>query len=187
MTSLPFPLKGSTLIMGPSNVGKTTLTATALRTWLDANGSDGVIVFEFGPEYEHGGRILGRRLSRFSDIPEGVWQGVLDAHAPRAAGATDAESVALAADNAARAADTIAAAPAHPTAVFVNDATIPFQHEHGDLDGFLAYCDRAGTVVMNAFDSDELGAGDPVSSRERAALSELEAWADRIVRLNPDE
>ena len=182
MSDLPFPLDGSALITGASNVGKTRLTARALDAWIQRNGTDGVVVFEFGPEFEHEGRILGRRLSRFGAIPDGVWQGVLDAYAPRAQGSTDAEALRLASDNAARAARIVEAAPDDPRAVFVNDATIPFQA--GDDPGLLTgYCDRAETAVLNALSSDELGTDDPVSRHERAALDAFRAWADRIVDL----
>lgn len=181
---LPFPLAGTTLVTGPSNVGKTRLTARALEAWVAAHGAAGVVVFEFGPEFEHEGRVLGRRLSRFTPIPDDAWEGVIEAHAPRAEGDTDAESVELAGDNARRAMRLLDAAPDAPAAVFVNDATIPFQHEHGDLDRFTDYCDRAETAVLNAFDSDELGTDDPVSRRERAALDALRAWVDRTIELD---
>lgn len=183
MTELPFPLEGSTLITGPSNVGKTRLTARAFRAWLETHGPGDVVVFEFGPEYEHEGRVLGRRLARFESIPDTVWYGVLDAHAPRAAGATADESIQLAADNARRAGTLLERAPQRPRVVFGNDATIPFQHETGDQAAFLAYCDQAECVVLNAFDSGELGTDDPVSRQERVALDTFREWADRVVTL----
>lgn len=183
MTDLPFALSGTTLITGPSNVGKTRLTARALDAWVERHGPDGVVVFEFGPEFEHEGRILGRQLSGFGALPDGVWQGVLDAHAPRAEGKTDEESGRLAAENAARARRIIESAPAGPRAVFVNDATIPFQHERGDPEHLIEYCAGSEVTVVNAFESDELGSDDQVSEREREALSVLRAWTDRVVRL----
>lgn len=186
MTDLPFPLEGTTLITGPSNVGKTRLTAHAVRAWLDRYGPEGVVVFEFGPEFEHEGRVLGRHLTWFEPVPETVWCGVLEAHAPRAAGATTDESVELAADNARRAAQLIEGAPRNPRVVFGNDVTIPFQHDAGDQRAFLAYCDQADCVVLNAFDSGELGTDDPVSRQERAALETFRAWADRTVTLSAD-
>lgn len=186
MTDLPFPLSGRTLITGPSNAGKTRLTARALDEWVAENGPDGVVVFEFGPEFEQDGRILGGHLERFGALPDGVWQGVLDAHAPRAEGTTAAESVRLAADNAARARQVFDAAPVDPRAVFVNDATIPFQHEDSDPDRLLEYCSGAAVAVLNAFESEELGSGDPVSRREREALTAFRAWTDRLVELGGD-
>jgi hypothetical protein len=179
----PVPLSGSTLVVGPSNAGKTRLTARALRRWVDTRGAEGVVVLEFGPEFERDGRVLGGRLSRFGPLPEGVWVGTLDAHAPRAEGATERETARLAEENAARARGVMAAAPPRPRAVFVNDATIPFQHERGDLERFVDYCDRAETAVLNAFESDELGTDDPVSRRERAVLVTLREWTDYVVRL----
>lgn len=98
MTGLPFPLTGSTLIVGPSQAGKTRLTARALEAWVDRHGTYDVVVLEFAPELERNGRTLGGRLDRFTTIPDGVWHGVLDAHAPRAEGANEAEAVALAKD-----------------------------------------------------------------------------------------
>lgn len=184
MTDLPFPLSGTTLVTGPSNVGKTRLTARAIDAWVERRGVDGVVVLDFGPEIEREGRVLGGRLSRFGALPDGVWQGILDAHAPRAEGANVEESVRLAEDNAVRARRLIEAAPTDPHAVFVNDATIPFQHERGVPGGLTEYCDRAETAVLNAFESDELGTDDPVSLRERAALSAFREWADRVVRLD---
>jgi hypothetical protein len=138
---------------------------------------------EFAPELERDGRLLGGRLDRFTPIPDGVWHGVLDAHAPRAEGADEADAVALAADNADGALEILDAAP-DPTAVFVNDATIPLQHEAVEVDTLVGYCDRARCAVLNAFESDELGTDDPVSCQERAALSELRSWADRTVELD---
>jgi hypothetical protein len=180
---LPFPLSGTTLIVGPSNVGKTRLTARALDAWVDARGADGVVVLDFAPEFERDGRVLGGRLSRFGPLPDGAWTGVLDTHAPRAEGETAAESVRLAGENADRARAAMEDLPDRPRAVFVNDATIAFQHERGAPERLTAYCDRAEAAVLNAFESDELGTDDPVSRRERAVLATLRAWADRVVRL----
>jgi len=174
------PDTGRTLVVGPSNVGKTTATAAALEAWLDDRGPDGVVVLDFAPEIERDGRILGGRLDRATTIPDAVWYGVLDAHAPRSEGTDDEAALALARDNADRARDLVADAPADPTAVFVNDATIPLQAD-GAIDPLREYCEGATLVVANAFESDELGTDDPVSRHERAALDGLRAWADRVV------
>lgn len=183
MTRLPSPLTGSTLIVGPSQAGKTRLTARTLEAWVDRHGTDDVVILEFAPELEHNGRILGGRLNRFTTIPDGVWHGVLDAHAPRAEGADETEVVTLAEDNAERAVEILEAAP-DPNAVFINDATIPLQHESVEVKQVTGYCDRATCAVLNAFDSDELGTDDPVSHQEWTALSELRSWADRTVELD---
>lgn len=185
-TDRPFPLAGRTLVVGPSNVGKTRLTARALAAWVDREGTDGVVVLEFGPEFEHDGRVLGGRLSRFGELPEGVWEGVLDAHAPRAQGTTEAESVQLAADNAVGAAELLESVPSDPRAVFVNDATIPFQHERGAPEQLLAYCADAELTVLNAFENREFDPDNRVSRQERRALDALEKWADRVVRLDEE-
>jgi glucose/arabinose dehydrogenase len=95
-------------------------------------------------------------------------------------------ALALARENAERAARILAAAPDDPGAVFVNDATIALQHEAGDVGRLTAYCDRADCAVLNAFESDELGTDDPVSRREREALAALHDWADRSVALEPE-
>jgi hypothetical protein len=180
----PFPLSGSTLIVGPSGVGKTTQTARALESWLDRYGPDGTVVFDFGPDIEREGRIVGARLDRYTTIPEGVWTGRFDAHAPRSEGATDSEMVAFARENAQAASGLVAAAPPEPQAVFVNDATIAFQHDAGDLDGLLAYAESAPCVVVNAFEGDDFGTDDPVSRREQEVLAVFREWANRTVELD---
>jgi hypothetical protein len=182
-TPLPSDLDGTVLVTGPSNVGKTRLTADALSRWLDARGPDGVVVLEFAPVIERDGRLLGGCLDRFTTVPDAVWHGVLDAHAPRAEGATDAEALGLASENARNARRLLDAAPSDPHAVFVNDATIPFQS--GDPPTALTdYCDRAAFAVLNAFESDELGTDDAVSRHERDALAALREWAGDHVRLD---
>lgn len=183
MADLPFPLDGTTLVVGPSNVGKTRLTARALDAWVTAYGTDGVVVLEFAPEVERDGVLLGGRLSRFTTIPDGVWTGVLEAHAPRSDGETVAETLELARENAAHANRLLDAAPDSPTAVFVNDATIPLQADADRTSRLTGYCDRATVAVCNAFESDELGTEDSVSRNERAALASLREWADRVVEL----
>jgi hypothetical protein len=184
----PVPLAGTTLIVGPPNVGKTRLTARALTAWLDREGPEGVAVFEFAPEVERDGRVLGGRLDRFVTPPPGVWRGVVDAHAPRATADSDEAAVELAADNARRAGAVFDAAPADPRAVFVNDATIPFQTPDAAPDRLLDYCVGAEAVVLNALDggvaspADGAAGSDPVSDAERAALTTLREHADRVVR-----
>jgi hypothetical protein len=197
----PFPLTGTTLVLGPSNVGKTTRTARALERWVDTHSPAGVVVLDFAPELRRGDRVLGGRLDRVTDLltdesegvtlgerttvtrPNGVWYGVLDAHAPRAASECEADAVALAAENAAGAARLLDHAPADPHAVFVNDATIALQHPTGRVDRLLAYCAGATAAVLNALESDELGVDDAVSRQEQTALAALVAGADRVVRL----
>jgi GTPase SAR1 family protein len=183
VSDLPFPLDGNTLIVGPSGVGKTRLTARALEAWIDRGGPEGVVVLEFAPEVERDGRILGGRLDRFTTVPPEAWVGVLEAHAPRAESErADRTAVELAHDNAERAERLLEGAP-DPRAVFVNDATIPLQSDVVAADRLTSYCDRAECAVLNAFESDELGTDDPVSRRERDALAALRSWADRTVAL----
>ncbi|WP_336023007.1 hypothetical protein [Halobellus salinisoli] len=170
MESLPIPLSGRTLVTGPSNVGKTRLTARALDAWVTERGTDG--------------RLLGGRLTRFVDVPDGVRYEAIEAQAPRAAGETEAETLAFAAENARRSRRIVESAPERPRAVFVNDATIPFQAGDAvefDASTLLDYCKDAAVVVCNAFESDELGVDGPVSRNERAALDDLRVWADRVV------
>ncbi|KAA9398610.1 hypothetical protein Har1130_10350 [Haloarcula sp. CBA1130] len=184
MTGVEFPLSGSTLVTGPSNAGKTRTTAAALDTWLDSEGPEGVVVLDFAPELERAGKVLGGRLDRFVTLPEPVWVGRIDASAPRAESETDDQAVALARENARRAERQLDALPADPRAVFVNDATIPFQHEGATVSRLTRYCDGADVTVLNAFESDELGVDDPVSRAERDAVARLRAWADRTVDLS---
>ena len=178
------PLGGTTLVVGPSNTGKTRLTAQALDRWLGAHGPDGCVVLDFAPTVERDGEILGGPLTQFTTVPDGAYHGVVDAHAPRSEGDTDAEALALAEANAAAATDRLDAAPTEPRAVFVNDATIALQSERALTERLTDYCDRADCAVLNAFESDELGVGDPVSGNERRALERLRAWADRAVELS---
>ncbi|WP_324663824.1 hypothetical protein [Haloarcula sediminis] len=177
------PLDGATLVVGPSNAGKTRLTAKALDRWVDAHGPDGCVVLDFAPTVERDGEILGGPLTQFTTVPDRVYHGVVDAHAPRAEGTGDAEALALARANAAAAADRLDAAPAEPQAVFVNDATIALQSERTLTERLTGYCDRADCSVVNAFESDELGVDNPVSRNELQALERLRAWADRVVEL----
>lgn len=182
MTDLPFPLSGSTLIVGPSQAGKTRLTARALDAWIEREGIEGAVVLEFAPEVERDGRVLGGRLDRFTMIPDRVWYGILDANAPRSEGETEDETVALALDNAKRAGRILDEAP-DPRSVFVNDSTIPLQHKSFDPERLTSYCRRAECVVMNAFESDELGTDDPVSDYEREVVGFLRTWADQTISL----
>ncbi|WP_367176026.1 hypothetical protein [Haloarcula rubripromontorii] len=184
MTGVEVPLSGSTLVTGPSNVGKTRTTAAALDAWIDREGTEGVVVLDFAPELERDGTVLGGRLDRFVTLPEAVWVGRIDASAPRAESETADGAVALARENARRAERQMATLPANPRAVFVNDATIPFQHEAAAVDRLIDYCDVADVAVLNAFNSDELGVDDPVSRAERDALDRLRRFADRTVDLS---
>lgn len=177
------PLEGSTLVVGPSNVGKTQLTAQSLDRWVAANGSGGVVVLEFAPELERDGRVLGGRLSRFTTVPEAAFHGIIEAHAPRAGSDSDRTPLALAEENATRAFKLLDAAPNDPAAVFVNDATIALQSDAERTPRLTSYCARASVAVLNAFESDDLGIDDPVSRNERAALAQLRDWADRVVEL----
>ncbi|MFU1782251.1 hypothetical protein ACM16X_12775 [Haloarcula japonica] len=184
MTGLQFPLSGSTLVTGPSNAGKTRTTAAALDAWLDSEGTAGVVVLDFAPELERDGTVLGGRLDRFITVSEAVWVGRIDASAPRTESETDDQAVALARENARRAERQMDALPQNPRAVFVNDATIPFQYEADAVSRLTEYCDGADVAVLNAFDSDELGVDNPVSRAERDALDRLRRWADRTVDLS---
>ncbi|WP_280536978.1 hypothetical protein [Halopenitus sp. POP-27] len=175
------PLCGSTLIVGPSNVGKTRHTAAALDRWVADHGPADVAVLEFAPELERDGRVLGGRLTRFTTIPDEIYYGRIDARAPRTESGTREEAIALARTNAERAARVISAAPDDPDAVFVNDATIPLQADTNRTTELIDYCSSASVVVCNAFESDELGVDDRISRTERAALSRLREWADRVV------
>jgi len=184
VTGVEFPLSGSTLITGPSNVGKTRTTAAAIDTWLDQEGTDGVVVLDFAPEIERNGTVLGGRLDRFIAVPEAVWVGRIDARAPRTESETADQAVALARENARRAERQLNALPERPRAVFVNDATIPFQHDGATVSRLTEYCDSADVAVLNAFESDELGVDNPVSRAERDALDWFRNWADRTVELS---
>lgn len=183
MTAPPFLLEGATLVTGPSNTGKTRLTAKALDAWVVEHGTDGVVVLDFAPEVERDGRILGGHLDRFTELPDDAWSGILDAHAPRAEGESEEETLDLALENARNAERIIQDAPDDPLAVFVNDATIPFQSGEVAVTLLTDYCDSAERAVCNAFESDELGSEDSVSRNEQAVLGALRSWSDRVVEL----
>ncbi|WP_122090431.1 hypothetical protein [Halalkalicoccus subterraneus] len=178
------PDAGRVLITGPSNAGKTRRTAEMLERWVDEHGAEGVVVLEFAPEIERDGVLLGGCLSRFTDLPGEAWVGTLDAHAPRAEGKSEAETRAFARENARDGRELIETMPSS-RAVFVNDATIPFQHA-ADIEALLDACEDAAFVVMNAFAGDELGTDDPISRREREARARLVEWADVHERLAKD-
>jgi len=185
MSDRRVPLAGSTLLVGPSQAGKTRRTARALDAWVETNGAASVVVLEFAPEVERDGTLLGGRLDRFTTVPDDAWHGILDAHAPRTASESDAEAAALAADNADHAARLLDAAPDDPAAVFVNDATIPLQADVIAPRRLAAYCEQARCAVLNAYEGESLGTDDPVSRREREALTTLREWADRTRSLSP--
>jgi hypothetical protein len=171
---------GRTLLTGPSNVGKTRRTAAALREYVARHGREGVVVLEFAPTVVRDGVVLGGRLDRFG-TPRVAWTGTLHAHAPRAESDGDPDRArALARANARNAGRLLDAMPP-ARAVFVNDATIPFQAT-GDPGALVGACAGAEVVVANAFTGD-LGDG-PVSAAERAARSSLAAWADRRIPLD---
>lgn len=177
------PRTGSLLVVGPSGAGKTRLTARTLQDWIDTEGTEGVVVLEFGPAIERDGDLVGGHLDRFVDIPEDVWHGVLDAHAPRLESDGDPGARELARENARGAKRLFGELPDRPNAVFVNDATIPFQHESGDSDRLLEYANCAPFAMANAYEGDEIGGDDAISRRERSVLRRLRAWADRTIEL----
>lgn len=179
------PTRGRTLILGPSGVGKTRLTAEALERWIDAHGTDRVAVLEFGPEIERDGRVIGGRLERFATLPETVWRGTIEARAPRLEGVNEADQLRLARQNASAARAVIEDIPGDVRAVFGNDVTIPFQAPRAEPARLLERVEEAECVVLNAFDGEELGAG-PVLEQERAVLATLREWADTVVELEAD-
>ena len=183
---MSLPTTGRVLITGPSNVGKTRRTAGVLAEWVEHRGEADVAILDFAPELERNGVLLGGRLSRFIAFPEKAWTGVVDAYAPRAESENGDEARKLARENATRAMAMIEAMPPSK-AVFVNDATIPFQHETGDIEALLAACEDAELVVMNAFWGNELGSEDLISRREREARKQLEEWAETHERLGDSE
>ncbi len=183
---MSLPSAGRVLLTGPSNVGKTRHTARSLAEWVEARGAEGVAILDFPPEVEREGVLLGGQLSRFIDLPEGAWTGVLDARAPRAEGKTDEKACELARENAREGMELVESMPSS-TAAFANDTRIPFQYEAGEIEALLAACVGAELVVMNAFSGSELGIADPISRREREARRELEAWADTHERLEKGE
>lgn len=181
--SLPFPLDGSTLIVGPTNVGKTSLTADAVQAWIDRHGPTGVVILEFGPEIEVNGRLIGRRLDRFMTPPPDAWYRPVPMRGPRTEGDGDRDPAAIAERNAKLATEAVADAPAGPSAVFANDVTLALHHDPAQVSQLTGYCDRARCAVLNAHEGDDLGRNDSISRNERDAVRRLRAWADRTVDL----
>jgi len=178
-----FERTGTTLILGPSDVGKTRATALALEDWTANRGVDGVVVLDFAPEVRReDGTLLGGRLTRFTTCPDNAWRGVLEASAPRASATTQQEALGYARRNGANAATLLDAAP-RPTALFVNDATIPFQHPAYPPTPLLDLLEDATYAVLNAFESTELGRDDPISRTERETREQLRTAVDRVCRL----
>lgn len=177
------PLTGRVLIAGPVATGKTRLTADTLARWIDRHGANNVVVLDFGPNIETSDHVLGGRLDRFRSIPSEVWQGIVDAHAPRYAGTSQDEIAQYATQNAERCASTIAAMPTSSRAVFVNDVTIAFQADLTVLDSLLATVDDAELVVMNAYAGEDFDPTHPLSARERRGVERLQSWADQVIDL----
>ena len=173
-------ISGSTLILGPSDVGKTRATASALEEWITTRGTDGVVVLDFAPEIcRDDGTLLGGRLTRFTTLPDNGWCGVLEAYAPRTSASTPQEALEYARRNGANATTLFDAAP-RPTALFVNDATIPFQHPAYLPTPLLDLLANATYAVLNAFESTELGRDDLISRTERETRQQLHAAVDHV-------
>jgi len=178
-----FESMGSTLILGPSDVGKTRATASALEDWTANRGVDGMVVLDFAPEVRRDdGTLLGGRLTRFRALPDTAWCGVLEAYAPRASATTQQEALEYARRNGANAATLLDTAP-RPTALFVNDATIPFQHPAYPPIPLLKLLEDATYAVLNAFESTELGRDDLISRTERETREQLRTAVDRVCHL----
>lgn len=183
MSDYEMPLSGVTLITGPLQAGKTSATADALDRWLAHYGHEDVVIIELAPEIQTPEGVIGGRLDRFIEIPKTIWYGTIDAIGPRSTGETRDEIDQLARQNANELLDLLDRAPPSPQAVFVNDATIGFQHSPNHVSHLERYCSEATCVVLNAYDGDEFDDDDPVSQREQAALERLRTWADREISL----
>lgn len=181
MTEVRMP--GKTLITGASGSGKTKLTADALDTWVREHGSDDVAILEFGPDIAHEGRRLGARLDRYTRLPPNAWKAVIDTNAPRAHSETSEEALILARENSRIAGSAIEQLPTSVTAMFVNDATIPFQDPETDVDPFLARLDAVEHAVINAYTGDAFEGG-TLTEQERAVVERFRTWADEEIRLD---
>lgn len=180
--SPPIRLEGSTLVVGPTNVGKTRLTAGAMRRWIGRHGPEGVVVIDLAPDLVVDGRRIGGPIERFEPVPDGVWFARVETDGPRTEGVDGADTAGIAARNADRATRAFRAAPADPVAVFVNDVTLALHDDVGRVGGITAYCDRARCAVVNAHEGGDLDRDDAISRREREAVRRLVDWADRVVR-----
>lgn len=172
------------LITGPTGSGKTRHTAALLEAWVQTHGTDGVVVLEFAPEHRtRDGRILGRRMRRYMEIPEGIVYHEVQTHAPRAWASDEEGSIDLAHENMDSCARAIHAAPRSPRALFVNDATIAYHVPGADPGPLLARIREAGVAVVNALDPQGFDPEHPVTRQERRVLEALTQATKKIDRL----
>lgn len=172
---------GRVVIVGPTGVGKTQATKQLLENWVDDYGTDGVVVFDFGPERQRGSHIVGRRLQRFGPLPDGVWLQEIDMNAPRLDALQESDRAMLARENAKRAQKAFKDSPKPWRGVFVNDATLAFHDAHSDVKAFLDSCASCDVVVINALASADFIGDDPISRRERMVVRTLKEWATLVI------
>ncbi|MDY6775254.1 MAG: hypothetical protein SV253_04135 [Halobacteria archaeon] len=196
---LEVTVSGSVVVSGGLNAGKTRLTAETLRRYAEYKYKyeydKTVVLLDFAPEFVRDGDLVGGHVSRFVEVPETVSTYVLEANAPRLEADTEEETLELARDNYERGISLIDSAPDSPDAVFVNDATIPFQYTGSDPETLTRYCSRADDSLLNFYDteadsereSDGLPSSssqtDVVDLNERRTVEWFRDWSDTEIRL----
>ncbi|XGI84010.1 hypothetical protein ACEU6E_01805 [Halorutilales archaeon Cl-col2-1] len=188
--SLSVSFSGSILVSGGLNVGKTRLTAETLVRYADKYPEAETVLLDFAPELMKDGDLVGGHVSRFVDVPETVSEYVLEANAPRLESDTEDGAVELARENHDKGVGLVESAPHDPDAVFVNDATIPFQYPDSDSGTLVEYCERADDCLLNVYDPRSGGDTETVlsdsgvlNSPEAATVESLRGWADVEIHL----
>jgi hypothetical protein len=171
------------LVTGPSGCGKTRRTADLLAEWLQRQGPQGVVVVEFAPEHDLGdGRVLGRRLERYLEIPDEVLYLMVETKAPRAGAAGEEQAVEVAQANQEAAEEVWRRMPSGPKALFVNDATMAFHVPGSDPASLLQAIEASGVAVVNALDPQGFEADHPITLQELRVLERIGHVVDRVER-----
>lgn len=182
----PTPPTDRLLLVGPSGSGKTRRTAEMLDAWVRTNDADGVVVMEFAPEFKRDdGQILGRRLDRFIEIPDGALYLMVETQAPRAGAPDLDEALAVAKENEAACATALQALPQQITALFVNDATMAYHPPDSDPTPLLEAINQTDVAVVNALDPQGFDPEHPITEQEHKVMEKIAQKVDRVERLPP--
>ncbi len=178
-----------TLIIGEVGSGKTRLTASLLREFIEQNGPDEITMLDFSPSQLNLGRVRvgGRVKDFFPDLYCHAYESSSSIRAPRLEG-KDADDVrTLAEHNASITSGLIGRYLLSPTShLFINDLTI---HLHaGDFDLLLKALRKSKTFVGNAYNGSSLlpDYGSGISKRERDLLRRIIMEVDILIELQKE-